>query len=67
MGHRAESGRGRGPEAGGYQLTRDLTLEEIGEEISAAILILSWTQKMDVAAALLENLRKPAGKLGRNK
>ena len=46
---------------------RELTLEEIGKEISAAILTLSWAQKMDVAAGLLENLRKRVGKLGRNK
>ena len=46
---------------------RELTLQEIGKEISAAILTLSWAQKMDVEAALLENLRKPVGKLGRNK
>jgi hypothetical protein len=66
VGHRAEDGRDGDAEAGGYQLTRELTLQEIGKEISAAILTLSWAKKMDVAAALLENLRKPVGKLGRN-
>jgi hypothetical protein len=44
-----------------------ITLDQMGKEISAAILTLSWAQKMDVAAARLENLRKPVGKLGRNK
>ena len=44
---------------------RELTLNHIGKEISAAILTLSWEQRMEVAAALLENLRKPVGTLRR--
>jgi hypothetical protein len=38
---------------------------QMGKEISAAMLTLSWDQRMDVAAALLENLRKPVGTLRR--
>ncbi len=65
MGRGAEGGRGRDPEVGGYQLTRELALQEIGEELAVAGRELTWGQKMDVAAALLESLRKPVGKLGR--
>jgi predicted phage gp36 major capsid-like protein len=52
---RAED-RGRDCEAGGYQLTRELTLQEIGEELADAAKELTWAQRKDVAAALLENL-----------
>jgi hypothetical protein len=31
------------------------------KEISAAARELTWKQRMDVAAALLENLKKPVG------
>jgi hypothetical protein len=44
---------------------RELTLEQMGKEISAAIQMLSWRQRIDVAAALLEDLRKPVGTLRR--
>ena len=44
---------------------RELTLDQIGKEISAAAKELSWEQRMDVAAALLEDLRKPVGTLRR--
>ena len=46
---------------------REMTLDQIGKEISAAAKRLTWEQRTDVAAALLEDLRKPVGKLGRNK
>jgi hypothetical protein len=45
---------------------RELTLQEIGKEIPAAK-ELTWAQRKDVVADLLEDLRKPVGKLGRNK
>jgi hypothetical protein len=43
---------------------RERTLDQIRKEISAAARELSWEQRMDVAAALLEDLRKPVGTLG---
>jgi hypothetical protein len=43
-------------------LTRELTLQEIGEEICAAAKELTWAQRKDVVATLLEDLRKPVGK-----
>jgi hypothetical protein len=43
----------------------EMTLDQMGKEISAAIATLSWKQRMDVAAALLEDLRKPVGTLRR--
>ena len=64
MGTRGAEGRS-GDEAGGYQLTRELRLQEIGEEISAAAKELTWRQRKDVEAGHLEYLRKPVGKLGR--
>ncbi len=67
MGKRGAEGGRSGDEAGGYQLTRELTLQEIGEEICAAAKELTWAQRKDVVADLLEDLRKPVGKLGRNK
>jgi hypothetical protein len=44
---------------------REVTLDQMGKEISAAIQTLSWGQRTEVAAALLENLRKPVGTLRR--
>jgi hypothetical protein len=38
-------------------LTRELTLQEIGEELAVAGRELTWMQRKDVVAALLENLR----------
>jgi hypothetical protein len=64
---RGAEGGGRDCEAGGYQLTRELTLREIGEELADAAKELTWAQRKDVVADLLEDLRKPVGKLGRNK
>ena len=43
------------------------SLDQIGEELRLVSQTLSWKQRMDVAATLLENLRKPVGKLGRKK
>jgi hypothetical protein len=43
------------------------TLDQIAEELREASRTLSWMQRVDVAAALLENLRKPVGKLRRKK
>jgi hypothetical protein len=60
----AEGGRG-GDAEGGHQLMRERTLDQMGKEISAAARELSWEQRMDVAAALLEDLRKPVGTLRR--
>ena len=45
---------------------RELTLDQIGKEISAAIQTLTLAQRKEVAAALLENLRKPVGTLRRS-
>ena len=64
MGRTAEGGS-RDRDAGGYQLTRELTLQEIGEELADAAKLLTWRQRKDVAADLLENLRKPVGTLRR--
>jgi hypothetical protein len=44
---------------------RELTLDQIGKEISAAIQSLTSAQRKEVAAALLEDLRKPVGTLRR--
>jgi hypothetical protein len=45
---------------------REVTLDQMGKEISAAARELTWRQRMEVTAALLENPRKPVGKLGTN-
>lgn len=39
------------------------TLQQIGQDLLAAAGTLSWEQRKDVAAALMENLRKPVGSL----
>ncbi len=45
---------------------RELTLEEIGQYLSAVAQSLTLTQKRELGRAVLENLRtKPVGKLGR--
>ena len=44
-----------------------MTLGEIGELLMKAILKLSEEERKRLGAALLEDLRKPVGKLGRNK
>jgi hypothetical protein len=59
----AEGGRG-GDEAGGHQLTRELTLQEIGKEISAAIQTLTLAQRKAIGESLLSELRKPVGTSG---
>jgi hypothetical protein len=41
--------------------------DQIGEELRLVSRTLSWKQKLELSAALLENLRKPVGKLGRKK
>jgi hypothetical protein len=65
MGHRSEGGRG-GDAEGGYQLM-EMTLDEIGVLLMKAIRKLSVEERKRVAATLLEDLRKPVGKLGRKK
>jgi hypothetical protein len=42
---------------------RELTLDQMGKEISAAAQALSWAQRKELSAALLENLRKSIGAL----
>ncbi len=44
-----------------------MTLDGIGELLMKAILELSEEERMRLGAALLEDLRKPVGKLGRSK
>ncbi len=44
-----------------------MTLGEIGELLMKAILKLSEEERKRLGAALLEDLQKPVGKLGRNK
>ena len=44
-----------------------MTLNEIGELLMKAILKLSEEERKRLGAALLEDLQKPVGKLGRNK
>jgi hypothetical protein len=46
-----------------------MSLDQIGKELRSAIQPLSWKQRIEVSAALLENLRKPVGalKIGRKK
>jgi hypothetical protein len=65
VGRRAEDRRGRDPEAGGYQLTRELTLDQMGKEISAAIQSLLLAQRKAIGELLLSELRKPVGTLRR--
>ena len=65
MGRGAEGGGGD-REAGGYQLTRELTLDQIGKEISAAIQSLTLAQRKAIGGLLLNELRKPVGTLRRD-
>jgi len=44
-----------------------MTLDEIGALLTKAIRKLSEKERKRLGAALLEDLRKPVGKLGRNK
>ncbi len=43
-----------------------MTLDEIGGLLAKAIRKLSAEERRRLGAALLENLKKPVGKLGRN-
>jgi hypothetical protein len=56
------------PEAGGIEggQLMEMTLDQMRDEILNAIRTLSWRQRMDVAAALLEDLKKPVGELERH-
>jgi len=45
---------------------REKTLDQIGEEILVAIRSLAADQRKNLAAAVLEDLRKPVGTLRRN-
>jgi len=44
---------------------RELTLDEIGVLLVKAFRKLSVDERKRLAAALLENIKKPVGKLGR--
>jgi hypothetical protein len=44
---------------------RELTLDEIGTLLVKAVRKLSVDERKRLAAALLENIKKPVGKLGR--
>ena len=44
------------PEAGGYQLMRELTLDQMGKEISAAIQSLTLAQRKAIGELLLSEL-----------
>jgi hypothetical protein len=66
MGHRSEGGGG-GDAEGAYQLMEPMTLDEIGALLVKASRKLSMEERKRLAAALLEDLRKPVGKLGRKK
>ncbi len=68
---------GDGEEMGGFHSTMSGVLQilsheivwdvEIGELLMKAILKLSEEERKRLGAALLEDLQKPVGKLGRNK
>ena len=65
MGHRnAEDGRD-GNAKGGYQLMRELKLDQMGKENSAAIQTLTLVQRKVIGELLLSELRKPVGTLRR--
>ncbi len=61
-----KTGSSRDTEGNG-QLMEPKTLDQIGEDLRLASQTLSWKERLDMAATLLENLRKPVGKLGRKK
>jgi hypothetical protein len=44
---------------------RELTLDQIGALLVKAVRKLSVDERKRLAAALLENIKKPVGKLGR--
>jgi len=60
---RDETGRDGNAE-GGNQLMRELTLEQMGKEISVAIQSLTLAQRKTIGELLLGELRKPVGTLG---
>jgi len=63
VGLRAEGRRG-GDTEGGHQLIRELTLDQMGKEISAAIQTLTLAQRKAIKEWLLSELRKPVGLRG---
>ena len=64
-GHRnAKDGRDGNAE-GGHQLMREVTLDRMGKENSAAIQTLSLAQRKAIGELLLSELRKPVGSLRR--
>lgn len=67
----AESGRdghtAGGDAEGGNQLMEPMTLDEIGGLLMKAIRNLSVEERKRLAAALLQDLKKPVGQLRRKK